>query len=69
MESSEVRIEEGTLRQTYSGAAWKRAMSKYSVEVEVNGKRYSAWVIHTTVAITATALIRNGRGFTSSWRS
>jgi hypothetical protein len=44
MEGSEVRIEEGTLRQTYVGKAWKRAMSKYSVEVEVNGKRYSAWV-------------------------
>ena len=43
MEGSEVRIEEGTLRQTYVGKAWKRAMSKYSVEVEVNGKRYSAW--------------------------
>ena len=44
MEKSEVIVEEGTLRQTYSGTAWKRAMSKYSVEVEVNGKRYSAWV-------------------------
>ena len=44
MENSEVRFEEGTLRQTYSGAAWKRAMSKYSVDFEVNGKRYSAWV-------------------------
>jgi hypothetical protein len=44
MEGSEGRIEEGTLRQTYAGAAWKRAISKYSVEVEVNGKRYSAWV-------------------------
>lgn len=43
MENSEVKIEEGTLRQTYSGAAWKRAMSKYSVDFEVNGKRYSAW--------------------------
>jgi hypothetical protein len=44
MEKTEVRFEEGTLRQTYSGTARKRAMSKYSVEVEVNGKRYSAWV-------------------------
>ena len=43
MEHSEVRIEEGTLRQTYSGAAWKRAMCRYSVDFEVNGKRYSAW--------------------------
>jgi len=43
MEGSEVRIEEGTLRQTYVGEAWKRAMSKYSVDFEVNGKRYSAW--------------------------
>src|ERR1700730_11302579 len=43
MEGSEVRIEQGTLRQTYSGAAWRKAMSKYSVEFEVNSKRYSAW--------------------------
>src|SRR6266446_4310094 len=43
MEKSGVRFEEGTLRQTYSGTAWKRAMSKYSVDFEVNGKRYSAW--------------------------
>ena len=43
MESSGVIIEEGILRQTYSGAAWKRAMSKYSFDFEVNGKRYSAW--------------------------
>jgi len=44
MEHSGVRFEEGTLRQTYSGAAWKRAMCRYSVDFEVNGKRYSAWV-------------------------
>ena len=44
MEKTEVRFEEGTLRQTYSGTAWKRTMSKYLVEFEVNGKRYSAWV-------------------------
>jgi hypothetical protein len=43
MQSSEVRIEEGTLRQTYAGAAWKRAILKYSVDFEVNGKRYSTW--------------------------
>ena len=44
MEKSEVRIEEGTLRQTYVGEACKRAMCKYSVDFEVNGKRYRAWV-------------------------
>jgi hypothetical protein len=44
MESSGVIIEEGILRQTYSGAAWKRAMCRYSVDFEINGKRYSAWV-------------------------
>jgi hypothetical protein len=44
MENSGVKIEEGTLRQTYAGAAWRRAMSKYSVAFEVNGKGYSAWV-------------------------
>jgi hypothetical protein len=43
MEGSGVRIEEGTIRQTYVGEAWKRAMAKYSVEFEVNSKRYSAW--------------------------
>jgi hypothetical protein len=42
--SAKVRVEQGTVRETYSPSAWGRAICKYSVDFEINGERYSAWV-------------------------
>ena len=44
MLSAKVRVEQGTVRETYSPSAWGRAICKYSVDFEINGERYSAWV-------------------------
>jgi hypothetical protein len=43
MESSAVRVEQGTVRETYSISAWRKAMIKYSFEFVVNGDCCSAW--------------------------
>jgi hypothetical protein len=43
MENSGVRVEEGTVRETYSGAAWRKAMAKYVIKFEVHGQCCSAW--------------------------
>jgi hypothetical protein len=69
MEYSGVRFEEGTLRQTYSGTAWKRAMSKYSVDFEVNGSVIVPGSILRTTCFIVTARLRKERAFTAPRRS
>jgi hypothetical protein len=68
MLSAKVRVEQGTVRETYSPSAWGRAICKYSVDFEINGELVPGST-HTMVAITATVLIRKERAFSSSWRS
>jgi hypothetical protein len=43
MEQSAVKVEEGTLRETYSNAALREAMRKYAFKFDVDGKSCSAW--------------------------